>query len=118
MNDIQATLLLSQMKKINYSINTRLNIQKQYNAELLNKYQDHSGVIYQFYSTKLKMARNELLKILIIKKYTRLHLNQYICIVYLSKIKTLMSQILNGRNLFLYLSCNGSNRYRICDILV
>ena len=34
MNDIQATLLLSQMKKINYSINTRLNIQKQYNAEL------------------------------------------------------------------------------------
>ena len=76
MNDIQATLLLSQMNKINKSINTRLKIQKQYNAELPKQI---SRPVWsntcQFYSTKIENgSRDELMKFLSSKKiHTTIH---------------------------------------------
>ena len=70
MNDIQATLLLSQMNKIDKSINTRLEIQRMYNKYLPKEI---SRPIWsntcQFYSTKIENgSRNELMKYLSSKK--------------------------------------------------
>ena len=69
MNDIQATLL-SQMNKIDKSINTRLEIQRMYNKYLPKEI---SRPIWsntcQFYSTKIENgSRNELMKYLSSKK--------------------------------------------------
>ena len=70
MNDIQATLLLSQMNKIDKSINTRLEIQRRYNKYLPKEISRPTwSNTCQFYSTKIENgSRNELMKYLSSKK--------------------------------------------------